>query len=105
MLGKKIFLPLLLIDVAVPVPIAGKSVLSYWLPKEWQSRIVQGARVMVPIGSRKITGIFLGYKKEKNVSQPEKIKEILDIVDEVPVFSHDLVNLWQWAARYYLKTP
>ena len=105
MLGKKIFLPLLLIDVAVPVPIAGKSVLSYWLPKEWQSRIVQGARVMVPIGSRKITGIFLGYKKEKNVSQPEKIKEILDIVDEVPVFSHDLVNLWQWAARYYLTSP
>ena len=105
MFGKKIFLPLLFVDVAVPVPMAGKSVLSYWVPRELQDRLVKGARVVVPVGSRKITGIFLGCSDKQNIAQPEKIKEILDIVDEVPIFSHDLENLWRWAARYYLTSP
>ena len=105
MLEEKIFSSDPLVDVAVPVPMIGKSVLSYSAPAVFASRLVPGVRVVVPVGRRKITGIFLHRSKEQNITQKEKIKEILDIIDETPVFSHDLINLWQWAARYYLTSP
>lgn len=105
MLGEKNSSPLLLVDVAVPVPIAGKNLLSYWSPEALAPRLIPGVRVVVPIGKRKITGIFVRWSEGQNIASPEKIKEILDIIDETPVFSHDLVRLWQWAARYYLTPP
>ncbi|MGE0680980.1 MAG: primosomal protein N' [Candidatus Binatia bacterium] len=87
------------------MPIAGKNLLSYWVPEMLASRLVPGVRVVVPVGKRKITGIFVRWNEEQNIANPEKIKEILDIIDEVPVFSQDLMRLWQWAARYYLTPP
>lgn len=105
MLGEKNSFPLSLGDVAVPVPIAGKKLLSYWSPAALTPRLAPGVRVVVPVGKRKITGIFVRWREEQSIVEPEKIKEILDIVDETPVFSQNLMRLWQWAARYYLTPP
>jgi len=93
-----------LVDVAVPVPIIGKSVLSYRSPEKLVSRLIPGVRVVVPVGRRKITGIFLRWNAGQKSDQPEKIKEILDIIDETPVFSQNLIQLWQWATGYYLTS-
>ena len=60
---------------------------------------------MVPVGRRKLTGIFIRPSESKNLTSPEKIKEILDILDETPVFPQDLIDLWRWAAKYYLTSP
>jgi primosomal protein N' (replication factor Y) len=105
MLGKKISSSLFLADVAVPVPIVGTNVLTYRATEAFSSRLNPGVRVIVPVGKRKITGIFVRWSDSENSTAPEKIKEILDIIDEAPVFPQDLMDLWQWAARYYLISP
>jgi primosomal protein N' (replication factor Y) len=105
MFGEKISSPSSFVDVAIPVPIAGTSVLSYRAAAKFSLRLVPGVRVVVPVGKRKITGIFIRWSDGVPAAAPEKIKEILDILDEVPVFSQDLVRLWQWATRYYLTSP
>lgn len=105
MLGEKISSPPFLIDVAVPVPIAGTNVLTYRVSGAFSSRLVPGVRVIVPVGRRNLTGIFIRRSELENPTAPEKIKEILDILDETPVFPQDLTDLWQWAARYYLTSP
>lgn len=105
MLEEKISSLPLLVDVAVPVPIAGKHLLSYWSPEALTNRLIPGVRVLVPVGRRKITGIFVRRSDGPNIICSKKIKEILDIIDEAPVFSQDLIHLWQWAAKYYLTPP
>jgi primosomal protein N' (replication factor Y) len=104
MFVEKISSQFLLADVAVPMPIAGTGVLSYRLPESFSLRLTPGVRVLVPVGRRKITGIFIRWNELSDPVAPEKIKEILDIIDEVPVFSQDLIRLWQWATRYYLTS-
>jgi primosomal protein N' (replication factor Y) len=94
-----------LADVAVPVPIAGTSMLSYRAPSGFSSLLHPGVRVIVPIGRRKLTGIFIRRHESECPPAPGKIKEILDILDETPVFPQELIQLWQWAARYYLTAP
>lgn len=104
MFGEKISSHFLLADVAVPVPIPGTNALSYRVPEDFSLRLVPGVRVIVSVGKRKITGIFVRWSESASPTAPEKIKEILDIIDEVPVFSQDLIHLWQWATRYYLTS-
>lgn len=92
-------------DVAVPLPISGTSVLSYRVREEFSAVLTPGVRVVVPVGRRKITGIFIRWSQPQSLAVPEKIKEILDILDEAPVFPQNLIHLWQWATKYYLTTP
>ncbi len=105
MLGKKNSSSLFLADVAVPIPITGTEVLTYRVTEALLSRLVPGVRVVVSVGKRKIIGIFVRWSDPSDSLAPEKIKEILDILDEAPVFPQDLMVLWQWASRYYLTSP
>lgn len=104
MFGEKNSAHFLLAEVAVPVPIVGTSALSYRASEGFSLRLTPGVRVVVSVGKRKLTGIFIRWGEPVTLTAPEKIKEILDIIDEVPVFSQDLIHLWQWATRYYLTS-
>jgi primosomal protein N' (replication factor Y) len=105
MFGENISPLSFLADVAVPMPIAGDGILSYRAQENFSSLLRPGMRVVVPVGKRKITGIFIRRNDAVHLPAPEKIKEILDILDETPVFPQDLIQLWQWAAKYYLAAP
>jgi primosomal protein N' (replication factor Y) len=104
MLGEKKSSHPFLADVAVPVPIVGTNVLSYQVSTAFSARLIPGVRVVVPVGQRKITGIFVRWRDSENFLSSGKIKEILDVLDETPVFPQDLIALWQWAAKYYLTS-
>ncbi|MBI3248140.1 MAG: primosomal protein N' [Deltaproteobacteria bacterium] len=105
MFVEKISSPPFFADVAVPLPISGTSVLSYRAREETSAVLTPGVRVVVPVGKRKITGIFIRWSQPESPVAPEKTKEILDILDETPVFPQNLIQLWQWATKYYLTTP
>ena len=79
--------------------------LIYGIPEALRNRIVPGMRVIVPLSSRKITGIVTFVKFSSDLIAKENVKDILDILDEDIVFSQDLIRLWQWAANYYLALP
>jgi primosomal protein N' (replication factor Y) (superfamily II helicase) len=84
-----------LISVAVPVP--GLGPLTYALPPD-SSSLPIGARVLVPLGNRTVTGIVLG---DAGADAPPDIKPITDALDDEPFLPESVVTLAAWVADYY----
>ena len=89
-----------LISVAVPVPALG--LLTYAVP----DRLVwppSGARVVVPLGPRQLTGIVLGEGEPLDPSV--EVREVIEVLDAAPFVPPDVVSLARWVADYYLAGP
>ena len=93
------------VSVALPLPIGRRKELIYRVPDALLSRVQVGVRVVVPVSSRKITGIIVGRSSQPGDVHSQKVKDILDIIDEVPIFSQDMKNIWEWIAHYYFSSP
>jgi primosomal protein N' (replication factor Y) len=85
----------LLISVAVPVP--NLDLLTYAVPAGVATPTV-GARVVVPLGSRVVTGIVVDVDVEAGTTNVKPIRELLDASAFVPP---DVVALARWTAEYY----
>ncbi len=61
-----------------------------------------GGRVLVPFGSRELIGVIVqkDVALPPNISQ-EKIKNIKEVIDLVPFFTEELMELAHWLAQYY----
>ena len=85
-----------LVSVAVPVPFLGA--LTYAVP-EGVSVPAIGARVLVPLGTRVMTGCVL------DVVSPDgdlaTIKEVIDVLDDEAFLPDDVIALATWVAEYY----
>ena len=84
------------IDVSLPVPLA--RAFTYSLPETLRHRARPGCRIVVPFGSRKMTGVIL--KAHNHIPEVET-KEALRLLDEEPVFDAKLLDLGRWVAEYY----
>ena len=84
------------IDVSLPVPLA--RAFTYSLPETLRHRAKPGCRIVVPFGSRKMTGVIL---KAHNHPPEVETKEALRLLDEEPVFDAKLLDLGRWVAEYY----
>jgi primosomal protein N' (replication factor Y) (superfamily II helicase) len=87
------------VDVAPlgPVP----ELLTYTLPPEWQGLVRPGMRVLVPLGRRVVTGCVVAFQDNPPVDTP---KAIVDLLDDEPALTPDLLVLTQWMASYYVAT-
>lgn len=83
-------------DVAVPLPIQG--IFSYSVPETLAAKIQPGVRVRVPFRNRDLVGYIVSSAQ---VQSPEKIKPILDILDDEPVVSTAILELTKWVSEYY----
>src|SRR5438105_3427190 len=59
-----------------------------------------GARVIVAVGSRSVTGIVVGLSTAGDVTGTE-IKSIRSVLDADPFLPSDVVDLARWTAAYY----
>ena len=97
------------IQVAVPVPLF--ELFDYLLPADGVVPSA-GCRVRVPFGSRELVGVVLQVSQFENevvltdavllksdVLYP--IKSIIEVIDEEPIISKQIVDLLLWAASYY----
>src|SRR5262245_14006419 len=84
-------------EIALSLPL--DQTFSYEIPSAWSARVKLGQRVLVPFGSRKLTGHIVGF--EPAVIQPLKMKPILEILDEEPLFGPSLLDFLKWVAKYY----
>ena len=89
-----------LVSVAVPVPALG--LLTYRVPPD-QAMPVPGARVVVPLGPRKLTGVAVGQVSAADVTF--KLKDIIQVLDAGAFVPPDVVKLTQWVSDYYLAGP
>ncbi len=62
-----------------------------------------GARVVVPIGPRTLTGVVLGEAAAADTSYT--IKPIKRVVDDHAFVPPDVIRLTQWVSEYYLAGP
>ena len=63
-----------------------------------------GARVVVPLGSRVVTGIALGEAAERGIDRAG-IKPIRQILDEEAFIPAEVIELARWTAEYYAAGP
>ncbi len=82
-------------DVAVPVPL--DMVFTYRVPAD--SAPVVGGRVLVPFRQSRTSGIVVKLHDRK---PSVTAKNILSVLDPVPVLDDQLLRLGRWIADYYL---
>jgi primosomal protein N' (replication factor Y) (superfamily II helicase) len=85
------------VSVAVPVPFLER--LTYNVPDHLELPVV-GARVRVPVGSRTLTGCVV--QQSADASDPEAVKDIVEVLDREPFLPAGVVKLCEWVAEYYL---
>ncbi|MGE0703940.1 MAG: hypothetical protein AB7P22_08390, partial [Vicinamibacterales bacterium] len=88
----------MLIRVAVPVP--ALDLLTYLVPDSAPPPSV-GARVVVPLGSRTVTGIVVETGVGAEGMEGAVLKSVTQILDDVPFVPSDVVELARWTADYY----
>ncbi len=87
--------------LSVAVPVATLPLLTYQLPRDWPTPS-RGARVLVPLGTRTVTGIVVG---EASGPAPDRVRDVLEVLDEQPFLPAEVVDLALWISEYYLATP
>jgi len=95
-----------LVSVAVPVP--ALDALTYRVPDGVELPAV-GARVLVPLGARRLTGIVVSQGAAAP-SLPHgaggaAIKDLIDVLDASPFLPASVVELGQWMGEYYACGP
>ena len=90
------------VSVAVPVP--KLEALTYTAPRELS--IAPGMRVLVPLGTRTVTGCIVGVDdREVDTSVLSSLKPIARLLDAAPLVPSDTIALAMWTAEYYLCGP
>jgi primosomal protein N' (replication factor Y) len=89
---------LALVRVAVPVP--GLGLLTYRIPDGLD--VAVGARVVVPVGARKVTGVVTEAGITSNEIAGARLRDVQDVLDEDAFLPADVVRLALWIAEYYL---
>ncbi|MBJ3815224.1 primosomal protein N' [Shimwellia pseudoproteus] len=82
--------------VALPVPLS--RTFDYLIPADMP--VVEGARVQVPFGKRKMTGIVVACSQTSELPL-DGLKAIEAVIDTAPLFPDSLWQLLRWAANYY----
>jgi primosomal protein N' (replication factor Y) len=86
-------------DVSLPVPL--DQAFTYSLPLTLQHRVKPGARVLVPFGTRKMTGVVLSLQGHAPSGALSQIKDVLRLFDPEPVLDDELLALGRWISGYY----
>jgi primosomal protein N' (replication factor Y) len=89
--------PAAYLEIAVALPVWGT--FTYRTRPDLLSAAVPGRRVLVPFGPRRVTGYVLGPAE---ASPTNELKDILDVLDEEPLFTEDLIPFFRWIADYYI---
>nr|WP_315041491.1 primosomal protein N' [uncultured Moraxella sp.] len=91
----------MLIQVALPVPLY--RVFDYLVPEIWQTAELFpkiGSRVLVFFGRQKLVGIVVNHIETSDIYQ-NKLKEIVEILDNKAILDNNLLKLAHWLSHYY----
>jgi primosomal protein N' (replication factor Y) len=86
-----------ILKIAVTLPV--RELFSYSVPEYLVTRTEVGRRALVPFRERKVTGYIM--KKGLGILD-EGTRDIIDVLDQEPLFKDNLVPFFQWMADYYL---
>ena len=73
---------------------------TYAVPERLVPRATEGARVAVPFGPRRAVGVIVGVERTSALP-PERVRAVLDVLDEQPVVGPELLGLARWIGERY----
>ena len=87
----------------VLLPLAVQGSFTYRIPEDISKEINIGSRVLVPFGRKKIYTaiVILTHDQEP---QGYRVKNIMSLLDPMPILRHPQLKFWQWISDYYLCT-
>ena len=88
-------------EIVLPVPVERS--FTYAVPDALQDRVQVGMRAIVPMQKRVETGYVVGLSTTCDLD-PGKLKSILDLPDEQPLFNPAMLKLCKWMADYYCSS-
>ena len=90
------------VEAVLPVPL--RRSFTYRIPEEMRGAIKLGARLKVPFGKRSLTGYAVVLHAELPAEiefNESKIKNIIEVTDDEPLITPEILKLTQWTADYY----
>jgi primosomal protein N' (replication factor Y) len=87
--------------IAVAVPVPGLGLLSYRVPGA-MAPPPKGARVVVPLGGRTVTGCVVGSAAG---TPPPVLRDVVEVLDAEPFLPPSIVDLALWIGEYYASGP
>lgn len=88
-------------EIAFPLPI--NQYFLYEVPTIWADKAKVGSRVLVSFHNRTLTGFILRLKKRRPTST-FITKEIIEVLDEKPIFSSSILLFTQKLSEYYYSS-
>jgi primosomal protein N' (replication factor Y) len=86
-------------EVAPIPPIPDLEGLTYSIPESMRGGDIVGARVLVPLGRRRVTAIVTRVGDEAPTGI--RCKDLLRVLDDQPILTRGLLELSDWMSRYY----
>lgn len=93
------------VEVALPIPL--RQTFTYCIPYGMQENIKIGSRVLVPFGKRHLTGYTVALHEslsEELEIDESQVKEVLELLDDEPLLTEEIIKLTQWTADYYASS-
>lgn len=88
-----------ILRVAVPSPL--HKYFDYLPPSGIDATELQpGLRVKIPFGRRILIGIIVSIETSSSIA-PQKLKPVIAIIDDTPLFDEKFIKLCQWTSEYY----
>jgi len=88
----------------VILPLSLHDSFTYRVPESMEKKIAPGKRVIVQFGQRRLYAALVRSISNFKPSNLEKVKDILQVLDEHPVVLPQNFELWDWIATYYCCT-
>jgi len=86
--------------VDIPARELGDKLFTYRVPDYLQSETFIGAQVLVPFGGQELVGGYVVAIKD-TTSGEFKLKDVVDVLDNDPLFDRYYVEFLYWVAEYY----
>ncbi len=92
-----------IISVAVPRPI--DSLFTYRLRDDLVARVAMGGYVRVPFGKSSLDAFVVEpprlWSEQAEPMSCDALKDVIDVLDELPSLPEDVLSLCRWAHEYY----
>ena len=89
-----------IVEVAIGLPVF--KTFHYRIPEKMKDSLQIGMRVLVPFKGRKVTGFTINLLDHPRNGLEEKLLEVNDLLDEVPLIDPQMLRFYRWISDYYL---
>jgi primosomal protein N' (replication factor Y) len=87
------------VNVVPPLPV--DQAYTYRVPAALEADVQVGCRVLVPLRNRRLTGVIVAQGPPENTLDFQ-VKDVIDVLDDVPTCTDGLLRLTKWIADYYV---